>query len=93
MSRPATIFHPSWPAPRSHAVSDRYRTLPLPFIQKELAFDTLAQGREFLMEHRAIFQNPNSSDEEKILDCKPAAQPLMQALEEKYRKVQIKGAV
>ncbi|KAF7797191.1 hypothetical protein EIP86_008383 [Pleurotus ostreatoroseus] len=70
-----------------------YRTLPLPFIQTELGFDTLAQAREFLMEHRAPFQNPNSGDEQKVLDCKPAALPLMQAFEEKYRKVQIKGAV
>ncbi|KAJ3550567.1 hypothetical protein NM688_g5045 [Phlebia brevispora] len=71
-----------------------YRYLPLPFIQNELAFDTLAQAREFLMEHRAAtFQNPNQPDEEKVLDCKPAAAPLAQVFEEKYRKVQIKGAV
>jgi SAC3 family protein LENG8/THP3 len=46
------------------------------------------------MEHRSgLFRNPNSADEEKTLDCKAAAQPLTQIYEEKYRKVQIKGAV
>lgn len=76
------------------AASDRYRTLPLPFIQNELTFDTVALAREFLMEHRAAtFQNPNSPDDEKVLECKPAAMPLAQVFEEKYRKVQIKGAV
>ena len=72
----------------------RYRTLQLSFIQNELAFDTLAAAREFLAEHRAaFFQNPNSPDMEKVLDCKPAGGPLASVFEEKYRKVQIKGAV
>ncbi|OBZ73492.1 Cytochrome c1, heme protein, mitochondrial [Grifola frondosa] len=71
-----------------------YKTISLSFIQNELAFDTLAVAREFLMDHRAgFFQNPNSPDMEKILDCKPAGAPLAQVFEEKYRKVQIKGAV
>ncbi|KAI1793562.1 SAC3/GANP/Nin1/mts3/eIF-3 p25 family-domain-containing protein [Ganoderma leucocontextum] len=71
-----------------------YRTLQLSFIQNELAFETLAVAREFLTEHRAgFFQNPNSPDMEKVLDCKPAGAPLASVLEEKYRKVQIKGAV
>ncbi|CCM00363.1 uncharacterized protein FIBRA_02393 [Fibroporia radiculosa] len=71
-----------------------YRTLSLSFIQNELAFETPATAREFLSEHRAgTFQNPNSPDSEKIVDCKPAAAPLAQIFEEKYRKVQIKGAV
>ena len=64
------------------------------FIQNELAFDSLAQVRDFLTDSRAgVFQNPNAPDTEKILDCKPAGAPLAQVLEEKYRKVQIKGAV
>ncbi|EJF64140.1 hypothetical protein DICSQDRAFT_54014 [Dichomitus squalens LYAD-421 SS1] len=71
-----------------------YRSLQLSFIQNELAFDTLAAAREFLAEHRAaFFQNPNSPDPEKVLDCKPAGSPLASVFEEKYRKVQIKGAV
>ncbi|KAH9840209.1 SAC3/GANP/Nin1/mts3/eIF-3 p25 family-domain-containing protein [Rhodofomes roseus] len=71
-----------------------YRTLPLSFIQNELAFDGLAQACDFLTEHKAgLFTNPNAPDAEKILDCKPAGAPLVQVLEEKYRKVQIKGAV
>ena len=64
------------------------------FIQNELAFDSLALAREFLTENKAgIFQNPNAPDTDKVLDCKAAGAPLAQALEEKYRKVQIKGAV
>ncbi|RDX48240.1 hypothetical protein OH76DRAFT_1440771 [Lentinus brumalis] len=71
-----------------------YRTLQLSFIQNELAFETLAATREFLDEHRAsFFQNPNSPDTEKVLDCKPAGAPLATVFEEKYRRVQIKGAV
>lgn len=68
--------------------------LSLSFIQNELAFDNLVATREFLTEHRAaFFQNQNSPDSEKILDCKTAGAPLTQVFEEKYRKVQIKGAV
>jgi len=71
-----------------------YRTLPLAFIQNELAFDTPALAHDFLSEHRAgLFQNPNAPDTEKVLDCKLAGVPLAQVFEEKYRKIQIKGAV
>ncbi|OSX64205.1 hypothetical protein POSPLADRAFT_1045307 [Postia placenta MAD-698-R-SB12] len=71
-----------------------YKTLPLSFIQNELAFETLAHARECLSENRgSFFQNPNAPDTDKILDCKPAHIPLVEAFEEKYRKVQIKGAV
>jgi hypothetical protein len=46
------------------------------------------------MSHRAAqFVNPNSPDAEKILDCKAASTELPAVLEEKYRKVQIKGAI
>ncbi|KAI0766582.1 SAC3/GANP/Nin1/mts3/eIF-3 p25 family-domain-containing protein [Trametes elegans] len=71
-----------------------YKTLPLPFIQDELGFETLTAAREFLVEHRAgFFQNPNSPDADAVLDCKPAGPQLAQTYEEKYRRVQIKGAV
>ncbi|KAI0334525.1 hypothetical protein GY45DRAFT_1269620 [Cubamyces sp. BRFM 1775] len=71
-----------------------YRTLPLTFIQNELAFDTPAAAREFLVEHRAgFFTNPNAPDADAVLDCKPAGPQLATAYEEKYRRVQIKGAV
>lgn len=70
-------------------------SLRLSFISTELAFDTVGQAKEFLEQHRAgtFFKNPNSPDDEKILDCKAAHQTLVQIFEEKYRKVQIKGAV
>ncbi|KAI0794018.1 SAC3/GANP/Nin1/mts3/eIF-3 p25 family-domain-containing protein [Fomes fomentarius] len=75
-------------------ITKAYRTLQLSFIQNELAFDTLEAAREFLTEHRAgFFQNPNDPDAEKVLDCKPAGAPLASVFEEKYRRVQIKGAV
>lgn len=71
-----------------------YQRLSLTFIHQELAFDSLHHVREFLMSHRAAhFVNPNSPDAEKILDCKAASTELPAVLEEKYRKVQIKGAI
>ena len=64
------------------------------FIQNELAFDTPAAAREFLVEHRAgFFTNPNAPDADAVLDCKPAGPQLAAVYEEKYRRVQIKGAV
>jgi len=72
----------------------RYQRLNLTFIHQELAFDSLTHVREFLMSHRAAhFINPNSPDAEKILDCKAASAELPAVLEEKYRKVQIRGAI
>jgi SAC3 family protein LENG8/THP3 len=72
----------------------RYQRLSLTFIHQELAFDSLNHVREFLMSHRAAhFVNPNSPDAEKILDCRVASTELPAVLEEKYRKVQIKGAI
>ena len=71
-----------------------YMSLPLSFIANELAFDSVSQAKDFLMEHRSgFFKNPNNPDEEKILDCKPTIQALQQIFDEKYRKIQIKGAV
>jgi hypothetical protein len=72
----------------------RYLTLPLSFIQQELAFDSVTLAREFLMSHSsALFTNPDNPDSEKVLDCKPTFPQLTQAYEEKYRKVLIKGAI
>ena len=77
-----------------HINTYRYQTLPLTFIQGELAFDTIHEARDFLQEHRAgIFKDANCASESLVLDCKSAYTPLTQALEDKYRKVQIKGAV
>lgn len=71
-----------------------YRTLPLNFLHNELAFDTIEDAREFLTTNGcAYFTNPNGPDQEKVFDCKPAAAPLTTLLEEKFRKVQIKGAI
>lgn len=73
----------------------RYKTLTLAFIRKTLAFETLEEARTFLVEHKVgpFFTNPNSRDEEKILDCKPAYAEFSRTFEEKYRKVIIKGAI
>jgi hypothetical protein len=71
-----------------------YKTLPLSFIYNELAFETPAAAREFLVAHSAgFFMNPNSPDTVKILDCKPAGPNLGLAFDEKFRKVGIKGAL
>ncbi|KAI9464586.1 SAC3/GANP/Nin1/mts3/eIF-3 p25 family-domain-containing protein [Lactarius psammicola] len=71
-----------------------YQRLSLAFIHQELAFDSLHHVHEFLMSHRAAhFVNPNNSDAEKILDCKTVSMELPAVLEEKYRRVQIKGAI
>ncbi|KAA1468774.1 hypothetical protein DENSPDRAFT_794948 [Dentipellis sp. KUC8613] len=75
-------------------MSKAYQKISLSVIQQELAFDNYVQARDFLVLHgAAFFTNPNSRDEEKLLDCRAAAAPLAQVFEEKYRKVQIKGAV
>ncbi|THH19429.1 hypothetical protein EW146_g1717 [Bondarzewia mesenterica] len=75
-------------------ITRAYQQIPIAFIHQELAFDTYAQTREFLMNHSAgFFVNPNSPDAQKVLDCRAAAGPLAQVFEEKYRKVQIKGRI
>lgn len=73
---------------------DSYRTVPLSFIQNELAFDTLSQTREFIEKHGAGFWNgANTPDEQRTLQCREAQAPLVSNFETMYRKVQIKGAV
>ncbi|KAJ7281894.1 SAC3/GANP/Nin1/mts3/eIF-3 p25 family-domain-containing protein [Mycena rebaudengoi] len=75
-------------------ITKAYKSIPLSFIHQELAFDTLEQAREFLVEHSAAyFTDPNSPDGQKTLDCKPAGSQLTQAFESKYRKVLIEGAI
>ncbi|KAI0255817.1 SAC3/GANP/Nin1/mts3/eIF-3 p25 family-domain-containing protein [Lactifluus subvellereus] len=71
-----------------------YQRISLAFVHQELAFDSLTHVREFLMSHRAAhFTNPNSPDAEKVLDCKVVGAELPAVLEEKYSRVQIKGAI
>jgi SAC3 family protein LENG8/THP3 len=72
----------------------RYQRLSVAFILQELAFDNFSHVRDFLMGHRAVhFVNPNSPDAEKVLDCKVVSVELPAVLEEKYSRVQIKGAI
>ncbi|TDL23672.1 hypothetical protein BD410DRAFT_856434 [Rickenella mellea] len=71
-----------------------YHQVPLLFIRDELAFDNLQMACEFLTSHRiSFFINPNSPDDQKTFDCKPAQAPLAQVFDEKYRKAVIKGAI
>ena len=87
MSAPFSTFS-------QHSNLASYKTIPLSYLENELAFDSMELLREFLVAHCAtVFTNPNSPDTEKILDCKPVIPHLAQALEEKYRKVGIKGAI
>ncbi|EIN06164.1 hypothetical protein PUNSTDRAFT_106371 [Punctularia strigosozonata HHB-11173 SS5] len=75
-------------------VTKAYRTVPLTFVHRELAFDDLPSTRDFLSELKAAtFTNPNAADKDKVIECKPAVAPLQQAFEEKYRKVQLKGRI
>ena len=72
----------------------RYISVPLVFIVKELAFENVSEALDFLSSHDcAIFTNPNHSDAEKAFDSKSASAPLAKLMEEKFRKVQIKGAI
>lgn len=71
-----------------------YLQLTLSFLRNELAFDSLEDTRKFLADHSAdIFKDPRHPDSQKVLESKPAYPKLLQAYEEKYRKVQIKGAI
>jgi len=72
----------------------RYQRLPLAFVTQELAFESVTHAREFLAEHRAAaFVDPRVPDAEMQLDCRTATAELGTVYEEKYRKVQIKGAI
>lgn len=72
----------------------RYISVPLVFIVKELAFENVSEALDFLSSHDcAIFTNPSHSDAEKAFDCKSASAPLAKLMEEKFRKIQIKGAI
>ena len=72
----------------------RYISVPLIFIVDELAFENVSEALDFLSSHNcATFTNPSHSDAEKVFDCKSASAPLAQLMEEKFRKVQIKGAI
>jgi hypothetical protein len=68
--------------------------VPLVFIVKELAFENVSESLDFLSSHdSAIFTDPNQPDAEKVFDCKSASAPLAKLMGEKFRKVQIKGAI
>ena len=72
----------------------RYISVPLVFVVKELAFENVSEAVDFLSSHHcAVFTNPNHVDAEKVFDCKSASAPLAELMEEKFRKVQIKGAI
>ncbi|KIJ55395.1 hypothetical protein M422DRAFT_199595 [Sphaerobolus stellatus SS14] len=71
-----------------------YMTLPLTFIEKQLAYESLDAAVESLESHKAaIFKNPHEIDVNKDFDCKAALPQLTTSFEEKYRKVGIKGRI
>lgn len=71
-----------------------YLQVSLNFLAKELAFESLEETLQFLVEHSAdIFTNKLAPDTQKTLECRQAHSKLLQAFEEKYRKVMIKGAI
>ncbi|KAK2465642.1 hypothetical protein APHAL10511_002186 [Amanita phalloides] len=72
-------------------ITKAYHTIPLSFLQTELAFDSLDDVRTFLVDHSAgLFQNPNVPDRKKNLDCRGAHGRLREVFQEKYRRVGIK---
>ena len=88
---PLNIMFPTRPQPPRPR---RYILVPLIFIVKELAFENAPEAHSFLASHDcAIFTDPNHPDAEKVFDCKSASAPLAKLMEEKFRKVQIKGAI
>ncbi|KAF5355258.1 hypothetical protein D9758_006025 [Tetrapyrgos nigripes] len=75
-------------------ITRAYKTITLPFLEKELAFDDIDATRIFLESHNSsYYTNPLAPDTEKIIDCKSALSYLAQAYEKKYRRVGIKGAI
>lgn len=67
-----------------------YRTIPILFVHKELAFDSLGATRAFLEDHSCAFYVDKNQEN---LDCKRANAVLNEVYESKYRKVGIKGAI
>jgi len=75
-------------------MSKSYISVPLVFIVSELAFENISEALDFLSSHDcATFTNPSHSNAEKVFDCRPASAPLAKLMEEKFRKIQIKGAI
>lgn len=71
-------------------ISKAYRTIPILFVHKELAFDSLGATRAFLEDHSCAFYVDKNQEN---LDCKRANAVLNEVYESKYRKVGIKGAI
>ncbi|TFK74909.1 hypothetical protein BDN72DRAFT_832624 [Pluteus cervinus] len=75
-------------------ITKAYKTIPLAYLNNKLGFDDLDAARQFLVDHSiAFFVDPQQPDNLKNIDCKPAMAKLTQVLEEKYRKVSIRGAI
>ncbi|KAF5309282.1 hypothetical protein D9611_014670 [Ephemerocybe angulata] len=75
-------------------ITKAYKEVPLTFITKELAFETLEDARLFLADHGAdTFKDPRHPDSQKVLECKSAHAKIAEVFEEKYRRVLIKGAI
>lgn len=79
-------------------------TLPLSFIATELAFDSPTELHEFLITQEAAFyvtqraapytaSSNENVDAAKVLDCRAAQKPIIEALETKYRRVGMKGSI
>lgn len=94
MAKSYVLYHMAFPSKSNCLPVCRYISVPLVFIVSELAFENAQEALEFLSSHGcAIFTDPNHPDAEKIFDCKSASAPLAKLMEEKFRKIQIKGAI
>jgi hypothetical protein len=94
MAKSYVFCHAEFPCKSKFLHAHRYISVPLVFIVDELAFENTPEALEFLSSHGcAVFTDPNHPDTEKMFDCKSASAPLAKLMEEKFRKVQIKGAI
>ena len=72
----------------------RYKTIPLSFLSSELAIDDTKETLDFLDAHiMTTFTNPNSADKDKIVDFKSVYTELIKVYDDKYKKVNIRGAI
>ena len=91
---PFTIHMPRFP-PLLRTRTDtsllpRYKQIPISFLQNELCLETPEGTHQFLQEYGCAIYTPDA----KSVDCNAIDQVTLQkTFEQKYRKINIKGAI
>ena len=68
----------------------RYKQIPISFLQNELCLETPEGTHQFLQEYGCAIYTPDA----KSVDCNAIDQVTLQkTFEQKYRKINIKGAI